>query len=298
MPAKDCTKCNIIKPLTDFNKRKNGLGGKDSRCRACYNAQSKDKKAEYDKKYRAQNKDEILKKGRGRHHANREHANEKRRQHYLINRDHHLEKMKNWREENKDYIRGYNREKMRKYRESHPEYVIQERLRRKEHYRLNREVYADRWKRYYSENKESLRKRGRDRYHLNKKYYQTKWRNYYQTPKGQLASRRASHKRRASECGVAHTLTTEQWDSALDYFDNRCAYCGEDGKMTQDHFVPVSKGGDYADGNIVPACGPCNYSKRDRNFSDWFKRQSFYDSERADAIMSFTDASQSEDIAQ
>jgi 5-methylcytosine-specific restriction endonuclease McrA len=44
----------------------------------------------------------------------------------------------------------------------------------------------------------------------------------------------------------------------------RCQYCGEETKLTFDHVVPRSRGGDTTWTNIVAACGPCNLKKGSR----------------------------------
>jgi 5-methylcytosine-specific restriction endonuclease McrA len=45
----------------------------------------------------------------------------------------------------------------------------------------------------------------------------------------------------------------------------RCVYCGENGgRLTLDHVVPRSRGGDSVWENVVTACGPCNLRKGDR----------------------------------
>lgn len=44
-----------------------------------------------------------------------------------------------------------------------------------------------------------------------------------------------------------------------------CAYCGKKiayKEMQIDHIVPVSRGGDNQDTNLLPACRMCNYYKR------------------------------------
>lgn len=50
-----------------------------------------------------------------------------------------------------------------------------------------------------------------------------------------------------------------------------CAYCGAPATSV-DHFVPITRGGKTEPGNIVPACGPCNSSKRDADPMDWIDR--------------------------
>ena len=45
----------------------------------------------------------------------------------------------------------------------------------------------------------------------------------------------------------------------------RCVYCGtSSGRLTLDHVVPRSRGGDSAWENVVTACSPCNLRKGDR----------------------------------
>lgn len=48
----------------------------------------------------------------------------------------------------------------------------------------------------------------------------------------------------------------------------RCAYCGGPGG-TVDHVVPLNRGGQHAEGNLVPACRSCNSSKRDKLLIEW-----------------------------
>ncbi len=45
---------------------------------------------------------------------------------------------------------------------------------------------------------------------------------------------------------------------------NRCQYCGTTGKLTLDHVVPRSRGGNSVWENIVASCAPCNLRKGDR----------------------------------
>ncbi len=70
------------------------------------------------------------------------------------------------------------------------------------------------------------------------------------------------------------SLTREQWLAILEVHDHRCAYClrseGEDGldgrpvKLTQDHVIAVTLGGEHTADNVVPACRPCNSRKCNR----------------------------------
>ncbi|MHB8643221.1 MAG: HNH endonuclease [Gaiellaceae bacterium] len=44
----------------------------------------------------------------------------------------------------------------------------------------------------------------------------------------------------------------------------KCVYCGSSGRLTLDHVVPRSKGGDSVWENVVTSCAPCNLRKGNR----------------------------------
>ena len=49
----------------------------------------------------------------------------------------------------------------------------------------------------------------------------------------------------------------------------RCQYCGTDsGKLTLDHVVPRSRGGESVWENVVTSCAPCNLRKGDRTLDE------------------------------
>ena len=45
--------------------------------------------------------------------------------------------------------------------------------------------------------------------------------------------------------------------------NHRCQYCGSNKRLTLDHVIPVSKGGEHKWNNVVTACESCNQYKRD-----------------------------------
>lgn len=55
-------------------------------------------------------------------------------------------------------------------------------------------------------------------------------------------------------------------------YSSVCFYCGAIEPITLDHVVPIALGGRHSIGNIVPACRPCNTSKKDRLLITWLKR--------------------------
>lgn len=63
-------------------------------------------------------------------------------------------------------------------------------------------------------------------------------------------------------------------------FDNSCAYCGSTANLIVEHFIPRSKGGPHALGNILPACQRCNVSKTDHDPEQWYQVQPFFSKAR------------------
>lgn len=67
--------------------------------------------------------------------------------------------------------------------------------------------------------------------------------------------------RRARERGAQGRMTTAEWEQIKAAHGHRCAKCGKARKLTRDHIVPLSVGGQNTADNIQPLCGPCNSSK-------------------------------------
>ncbi len=72
---------------------------------------------------------------------------------------------------------------------------------------------------------------------------------------------------------VVHDLTDEQWTALQDAWGG-CAYCGATERPLQrDCVLPISRGGRYTLGNVVPACRPCNTSKCNDEVTAWLRRK-------------------------
>lgn len=75
-----------------------------------------------------------------------------------------------------------------------------------------------------------------------------------------------THARRAKDYGVVHVEYSRT--EILARWKRACAYCN--GVATHlDHVHPLSKGGEDAEHNIVPACAPCNLSKGAKTLAEW-----------------------------
>jgi 5-methylcytosine-specific restriction endonuclease McrA len=94
--------------------------------------------------------------------------------------------------------------------------------------------------------------------------------------------------RRAKLKQLVASYTKQEWDECKSIYNNSCAYCGRAmKKLTQDHFVPISNGGEYTKNNIIPACQKCNSSKNNHDFFDWYPKQPFYQAEREQKILDY-----------
>ena len=136
-------------------------------------------------------------------------------------------------------------------------------------------------KNYYEANKDKVRKKNdkwasenRDK----KRFYIKKWRVKNREKVYQSARIRQLNKSKGD-------YSLDEWEQTKAYFGNRCAYCGVSSDvLSQDHFIPLSKGGSYTKDNIIPACIRCNSSKNNTDFKEWFTKQEFYNFDRLQKI--------------
>ncbi|GAA1843581.1 hypothetical protein GCM10009750_32360 [Agromyces salentinus] len=72
-----------------------------------------------------------------------------------------------------------------------------------------------------------------------------------------------------------HDLTDAQWQALMAEWGG-CAYCtASDRQLQRDCVQPISRGGRYTLGNVVPACGACNASKSNDEVTSWLRRKNF-----------------------
>lgn len=149
-------------------------------------------------------------------------------------------------------------------------------------------------RRYRNENKETTRARARARWarfanELNSKRNRSRWANpekirernrrYYERNKEtcKLNSKYQGIKRRARKHGAQGCFSVNDWNSKLKYHGYRCYICGIDGVMlTQDHKIPLARGGSNWIANIGPACDSCNKKKHQRTIKEYLNLQRLY----------------------
>lgn len=192
---------------------------------------------------------------------------------------------KQWTLDNKVAIAKYNKQYFtdnKKYFAEHNkqwnldnvEYRKQYHVDHKEHRRnlakqwsLDNDEY---WKQYRVDNKVAITKRV--------KQYQQKHLEGY---------RINSQIRRARQHQLPYTLTIQQWEDIKEVFNNSCCYCGKELPLEQEHFIALTKFGEYSHNNIICACKSCNSSKHDKNFFDWYPKQSYYSKQREKRILKY-----------
>jgi 5-methylcytosine-specific restriction endonuclease McrA len=141
------------------------------------------------------------------------------------------------------------------------------------YYEKNREVILLKEKEYGLAHPKDGTTKAKDREYAARYYLDhiDKKKGYNQTRRAEICI--ATQKRRALKkvnTPKDELLTLAQWNELKEQFDYSCAYCGrKPEKLTIDHVIPLSQGGAHSKDNIVPACGHCNSSKRERTPLQW-----------------------------
>lgn len=93
------------------------------------------------------------------------------------------------------------------------------------------------------------------------------------------------NRRRYNKDKFDKSFTIKEWNNCKKFFNNECAYCGREmNNLTQDHFIPLSKGGEYNVKNIIPSCRNCNSRKHNKDFYEWYKNDIHYSEKRLNKI--------------
>lgn len=117
-----------------------------------------------------------------------------------------------------------------------------------------------RWK---ADNPERVSEHRKAERQNNKEKRLADWRDYQKRNPEKMRVR--NNGRRALRAGNGGSHTVEEWQRLCETFDWRCACCGERRPLTEDHVLPISKGGTNDIDNIQPLCGSCNSRKKDKH---------------------------------
>lgn len=93
------------------------------------------------------------------------------------------------------------------------------------------------------------------------------------------------HTRRTKKKGNGGSYTQAQLKECLKFFNNCCAYTGEQlDKYHVDHVKPVVKGGTSFIYNLVPSKSYANQSKGAKELESWYREQPYFSEERLNKI--------------
>jgi len=267
-----------------FGKRKISKDGLKGWCRGCssnrareYHQENKEKIKEYREQYYQENKDKIAKRYREYCQKNKYKQSERQMRWRLENPERYEEIQNRWRQNNKEKIS----EASKIYRQNNKSKVAEFKKAYRDAHRDEHIEYMRQWhilnpdKKYPRKNTEENRSKYNKRRNI--------WR-----AKNPDKAKVQSERRRAQKKELIATFTAEQWARCKEHFNYTCCYCSKKSKrLTQDHFIALSRGGEYTHNNIVPACLSCNCSKNAHDFFDWYPRQSFYLASRERKILKF-----------
>lgn len=140
----------------------------------------------------------------------------------------------------------------------------------KKYYIDNKEVWKVSGKFRYEKNKEEILEAGSLRYYTDPEFREYKKgvaKRWATSNPDKVKAGRSKRKARVRNAPGGHH-TAAEWISKLAEYKGICAYC-PDKATTKDHVVPLARGGTNEISNVVPACLPCNTSKRARLLSEW-----------------------------
>lgn len=103
METKVCSKCNLEKELTDFNKMSKVKCGVRSQCRECQTTLSK--------KYRTENKEKIKEYNTKWNSENKDYYKEYFEQYYIVNHEKEKNRKLEWNRSNKGYFNEYQKKR-------------------------------------------------------------------------------------------------------------------------------------------------------------------------------------------
>lgn len=171
------------------------------------------------------------------------------------------ERQRRWSQQNTEKIKEYHRrlyksnpekrkEQVKEWRKNNPEKVNKA---ARERYKNNPKVREHKLQ-YGRTHRDQNTKRGREWRKNNREKFLINSRE-------QVARRRA----RKENNGVFVVLKKE----LLKIYLSPCFACGSTENLTQDHIIPISRGGRHSIGNLMPLCHSCNASKNSKTWMEW-----------------------------
>ena len=192
-----------------------------------------------------------------------------------------IQKVGEWTEKNHDKTSVYkrkwyerNKDWWTEKRSNDPEWLAKRKAYEREYYRENLIKKRKQAREWVQKNPERARENAVRWYELNKEKVCAQSQKWAAANPEIVAVNR--HKRRASEKQTRKPLTGEQWADILDDYEGMCFVCGSPDRITLDHLIPLSRGGEHSKRNCRPLCWSCNSSKRDSKLTEWLPKRARY----------------------
>lgn len=221
-------------------------------CKSCYRRHRRQLNPERERaaarRRRAARREQYRAAARRRHAIDPQRRRNRDRQRYANDKRAVLKRNRQWRHQHIHQVRArdrersrrrYDRAKAREYRQHwlkrHPDYF-------RNYSRTHSKEVCERVAQWRKRNPETMREYGRA------------W----------------QQRRRARRLCALGLFSASDWKTLLKRHGHKCYYCGvESFRLTQDHKVPLSRGGAHSALNIVPACRSCNSKKGTRSAEEF-----------------------------
>jgi len=174
---------------------------------------------------------------------------------------------KEYKEQNKEKIRVYQREYHEKYYKENQQEIMS---RSNKYYENNREHVITRVSGYYYENKDEILIKSREYTKANREKVLEGKRRYHQENKDKHRVWRMNRKARVRN--LPNDFKVRDQRRVLQHFEGACCLTGIVGDIHMDHVLPLNRGGGTVVGNMVPLNNKLNRSKSDSNLFEWFDR--------------------------
>jgi 5-methylcytosine-specific restriction endonuclease McrA len=182
-------------------------------------------------------------------------------QEYRKNHPEYVERQKaitrKWMAEHKDYMKNHNKkwrlENKERNKNNHNKWDAMHRKQNNERAKKYREAHKEQRMEYQKKYRE-----------IHKNYLQQYDKKRDKTPRRTIQRSFSEARRRARENNAEGLHTVGEWELLKKQYGYVCSSCNRkepDIKLTEDHIIPLSKGGsDYIE-NIQPLCKSCNCKK-------------------------------------
>lgn len=155
----------------------------------------------------------------------------------------------------------------KRYYENHEESKKNAREKMAKHAHKHREERKAYHKNRLATNGDHVRKLDRERYAADPSRKKAAVDRYVK--KFPEKKRTFQERRRARKANASGDCSIQQWQARLDYYGGKCIYCGTTERITQDHRIPLSRGGTHWPANLIPACHNCNCKKRTKTETEF-----------------------------